>query len=173
MMLEPNRCGRVAKLVHRDGQTSGSMDPLRYLTAERLGVLVSSRFAGEQPEIIRTAQQRWPEVVHIFIDERRELIVELKLQINAVLYVIVWKHQHIRRIDPAWLNEIFVEPDLGQIAEANWGVCNDGDGDRELGGHGSFDGRLLLLQARLSHQGCGKVDHFDPTSPLSTCRTRA
>ena len=90
-------------------------------------------------------------MVDIIVDEAGQFLVEWKLQIDPVLHVIVGEHQHVRGLWSARLDEILIQPDLNQVAQADGGVREDGDGDRKLGGHSGLDRRLIPPQPRLRH----------------------
>src|SRR5512139_775945 len=87
MCLEPYRCSSMPKLMYGEAKAGGLFNPFGDLVAEGLGILVSTGLAGEQPKLIRAAQQCRPKRVDIFIDQRGQLIVEQKLEFDAVLHI--------------------------------------------------------------------------------------
>jgi hypothetical protein len=81
-----------------------------------LGLTVLSR---KQPGGVRSAKQRRSELMNIFINEIRQGLIELEIQIHSVLHIIVGENEPIRSLQPARLDKILAQLDANEIANAN------------------------------------------------------
>src|ERR1700730_9185180 len=162
MMLEIDSRRGVAKLVRGDAQANGVIDTLGDLAAECFCILAAAGLAAEQPKVIRPSQQRRTKIMNIFVDQGRQLVVEWEVEIDAVLHVIMRKHQHVRRVESTRLDQVLIEPDVDEVAQADGGECENGDADRHLGCDSGLDARMLPQGSRLSHQCPGEIVHLGP-----------
>jgi len=94
-VLEVNRGCSMAKLVHRDAKSGRFLNSLGDLLAKVKLLLRLTGFAREEPGGVCAAQQRGPEVMDVFVDEVCQRVVELKSQIDPILYVIVWENEPV------------------------------------------------------------------------------
>src|SRR5262245_20914344 len=105
-VLEINCSCGMAKLVNCDTKASRFQYPLGKLLAEKKLLLWQTALAREEPRGVRTAQQRRPEVMDVFVDQVRQCAIELKIQIDPVLHIITWESEPIERVRPARFVEI-------------------------------------------------------------------
>ncbi len=85
MMLEIDRRRSVAKLVRRDPKSGRLLDTFSNLLAEQQFILRLTALSWKQPGGVRPAKQRWSELMNIFVDEVGQGLIELEVQIDAVL----------------------------------------------------------------------------------------
>ena len=105
-VLEINRSCGMAKLVNRNTKASRFQYPLGDLVAEKDLHLWLTALAREEPGGVRAAQQCRPEVMDVFVDQVRQCVIELKIQIDPVLHIIMWENEPIGRVRPARFVEI-------------------------------------------------------------------
>ena len=77
-------------------------------------------FAWEQPGGIRSAKQRRPELMNVFVDEVGQRLIELEVQIDSVLHVIMRENEPIGRVQPARLDQVLAQLDADEIAKGEW-----------------------------------------------------
>lgn len=76
--------GRMAELMDGDPQTSRLLDPCCDLDPEQMRVLGPAGGPWEKPISIRSTKQGRAILLNIFVDQRGEVVVELKGQVDAV-----------------------------------------------------------------------------------------
>jgi hypothetical protein len=74
----------VAELMRCDSKPNHLLDAFSNLLAELKLVLRLTALTRKQPGNIRSAKQRWPELVNIFTDQVRQGLIEFEVQIDAV-----------------------------------------------------------------------------------------
>jgi hypothetical protein len=151
-VFEDQSAGRMSELMHGHAKASGFLNPVDDLGAERYLFLVLAGHAGEQPVRVAAAHQRGPEVVHIFIEERRYRLVELELKRFSVLGVVLGEREPIVGIRPSRLNQVLAEADAGEIAQPDWRHRQDRHRDGDLSQDRGPDRRMRQLATGLSHQ---------------------
>ena len=82
MMLEIDRRRGVAKLMRRDPKSDRLLDTFNYLFAEQQFILGLTALSRKQPGGVRSAKQRRSELMNIFINEVRQQLIELEVQID-------------------------------------------------------------------------------------------
>src|SRR5262245_26833341 len=105
-VLEINRSCGMAKLVNCDTKASRFQYPLGDLLAEKELHLWPTALARKHPGRIRAAQQCWPEVMDVFVDQVCQCVIELKIQIDPILHIIMRENEPIGRVRPARFVEI-------------------------------------------------------------------
>ena len=83
----------MAKLVNCNTKASRFQYPLGDLVAEKGLHLWLPALARKEPGGVRTAQQCRPEVMDVFVDQVRQCVIELKIQIDPVLHIIMWENE--------------------------------------------------------------------------------
>ena len=104
------RCG-VSKLMRRDPNAYRFHDPFGNQLAERDCGLRPTALAREQPGRVRSAKQRGPVLMNIFVDEICQGLIELEVEIDTVLHVIMRKNQPVRLVQATRFDEVFVQLD--------------------------------------------------------------
>src|SRR3954469_8990369 len=93
LMLEIDRSCGMPELMGGDAQARRFQDTFRDLRAKHAGGLGLTSNAWEEPIGIRAAQKMGPEVVDVLLDNTREIGIKFEIEIDAVLHVIMGKHQ--------------------------------------------------------------------------------
>src|ERR1019366_8893566 len=163
-VLEIDRRRGMSELVRRNPESYRLLDPLGNLDAEHNSRLRPTALAREQPGGIRSVKHRRPEIMDVFVDEIGQGLVELEVEIDAVLHIIMRENEPVGHVQPARLDKILAQLDADQIGKANGREGEDRDGNSELRRDSSFDRRMVLGQARLLHENMRQGDDFVPES---------
>src|SRR5262245_3999776 len=151
-VLEINRSCGMAKLVNCDTKASRFQYPLGDLLAEKELHLWLTALTREEPGGVGAAQQRWPEVMDVFVDQIRQCVIELKIQIDPVLHIVMRENQPIGRARPAGLDEVVAQLNADKVAQPDGRESEDRDRNSELRRDRSLDWRVILGRARLLHE---------------------
>src|SRR5262249_48371423 len=100
--------------------------------------------------------------MNIFVDQIRQHLIKLEIQIDAIFYVIVWENEQIGRVQPAGFDEIPAELNADKVAKPDGRKSENGDCYSELGRDRGFDWRVVLGRACLLHEKIGERNHFTP-----------
>src|SRR5258708_5753737 len=116
-MLEDQGARGMPELMHGDAQSGGFLNSIDDLSAERNLFLVFAGFARKQPIRVASADQSRPEVMHVFIDERRHCPVEFELERFSVLHLVLREREPIVTIWATRLDQVFTKANAGEVTQ--------------------------------------------------------
>ena len=96
-VFEIDRRRSMSELVNGDPKSHRLLNALSDLQLNVFATFGLTALAREQPGGIRSAKQRRPELMNVFVDEVGQGLIELEVQIDTVLYVIVRENEPVRR----------------------------------------------------------------------------
>jgi hypothetical protein len=143
MVLQINRCRGVPELVNCEAKSGRFLHAHGDLFAEEQFMLRLTGLTREQPRGIRAAKQRRSELMNVYVNQVRQRLIELEIQVNPIFHIIVRKHEPIRRVDPAGLDKVLAQLDLDEIAKANGRETENRNGSSKLRRNGSFNRRMV------------------------------
>ena len=132
------------------------------LLAEHESLFRLTALAREQPRGIRSAKQRRPELMNVFVDEVGQGLIELEIQIDTVLHVIVRENEPVGRVQPARLDQVLAQLDADEIGKSNGREGEDRDCNGKLRRDSGLDRCVVLGRARLLHENIRQRDHLAP-----------
>ena len=92
-------------------------------TLKEILPLAPSRKPGEQIVLLSAPKQRRPKVLHVFVDQFGEVLLEYELQPHIIFRVLRGEMKPMVRMWPVRLGEIGSEPDRREISQANRRDC--------------------------------------------------
>src|SRR5215208_8351108 len=85
---QQHRAGHVPELVSRHPQASALLHDVADLTAQTLGGSEMPVLSREQPALVRAPHQHRPVNFNVLTDEVRQLLIERKVECDAVLDLV-------------------------------------------------------------------------------------
>src|SRR3984893_16511697 len=161
-VLEDQSARRMAELMHGNTQSSPLLNQFDDLRAERDLFLVVAALAGKQPVRVAAAHQRGTEVMDVFVDDRRDRLVELELKRGPVLDIVLWERKPKIRVWSAGLDQGLAKANAGEVTQPDGCHRQDCHGGSDLGQDRGSDRRMTPLEARLLQKLLGQVDDPRP-----------